>query len=76
MAKLLLLKCKIPNFKFEREIEYFQLKLMEQIKLEYEENEFKWVNLMDEVLEIWQDISDIVTHDLLTEAINDIHMVF
>ena len=47
MSNLLEIKCKTPNFKNEREIEYFHLCIMEQIKQEYQENEFKWVNYMD-----------------------------
>lgn len=36
------------------------------------ENEFKWVNYMDEVLEIWQDLSSEICQQLLTEAAGEI----
>jgi hypothetical protein len=36
------------------------------------ENEFKWVNYMDEVLEIWQELSSEICHQLLMEAAGEV----
>lgn len=38
---------------------------MKQIQMDSNENEFKWVNYMDEVLEIWQDLSTSIVDSLL-----------
>ena len=50
-------KCSIPSFKNYHDIELFQKQVMKQIQIDSNESEFKWVNYMDEVLEIWQDLS-------------------
>lgn len=44
------MKCSIPSFKNYRDIEQFQKEVMKQIKVDANDNEFKWVNYMDEVL--------------------------
>ena len=49
---------------------------MQQIKYEYEENEYKWVNYMDEVLEIWQDLCMMIIEEMVSEAVIDIHSFF
>lgn len=58
------------------DLELFQRQVMKQISIEYVENEFKWVNYMDEVLEIWEDLSRAVIRDLFLEAANDIAQLF
>lgn len=58
-------KCSIPSFKNYHDIEQFQKQVMKQIQMDSNENEFKWVNYMDEVLEIWQDLSTSIVDSLL-----------
>lgn len=70
------MKCSIPSFKNYRDIEQFQKEVMKQIKVDANENEFKWVNYMDEVLEIWQDICLDVVDILFNEACKDILSIF
>ena len=72
MNSLLSRKCKIPQFKTYRELELFQTEIMEQIKIQYRESEFKWVNYMDEVLEIWQDLCEVIVDDMIIDAALDI----
>lgn len=36
------------------------------------ENEFKWVNYMDEVLEIWQELSSEIYQQLLMEVAGEV----
>ena len=48
------------------------MRIMQQIKVEYGENEFKWVNYMDEVLEIWQDLCELIVDDMIIDASLDI----
>ena len=47
-------KSMLPEFRNYKEVEQFQRQVTRQISLEMAEGEFKWVNYMDEVLEIWQ----------------------
>jgi hypothetical protein len=47
-------KSMLPVFRSYKEVEQFQRQVTRQISLEMAEGEFKWVNYMDEVLEIWQ----------------------
>lgn len=61
-------KCMLPVFKNYKELEQFQKQMTKQISTELGENEYKWVNYMDEVLELWQDISLWVCEAVLTEA--------
>lgn len=53
----------------------FQKQIVSQLKEEFEENEYKWVNYMDEVLEIWQDLGLEIIELLITEASQELlHM--
>lgn len=45
---------------------------MAQISTEYGDSEFKWVNYMDEVLEIWEDLCGLIIKKLIDEAARDI----
>lgn len=61
-------KCMLPVFKNYKELECFQKQITRQIATELHENEYKWVNYMDEVLEIWQELSLAIVDALLLEA--------
>jgi hypothetical protein len=61
-------KCMLPVFKNYKELECFQKQITRQIANELEENEYKWVNYMDEVLEIWQELSLAIVDSLILEA--------
>ena len=69
-------KCHLPTFKSYSDLDHFQKTVLQQIKIEYNETQFKWVNYMDEVLEIWQDLCGIITENIITEALNDLLLVF
>ena len=65
----------LPIFRNHRELESFQGQMGRQIKAELSEGEYKWVNYMDEVLEIWQEGCVGVVEGLMTEAVVDIAQV-
>lgn len=69
MERIIRDKCMLPVFKNYKELEQFQKQMTKQISSELNENEFKWVNYMDEVLELWQEISLFLTEALLEEAV-------
>lgn len=47
-----------------------------QISIEMTENEFKWVNYMDEVLEIWQELSSEICQEMMSEAVRDLGAIW
>lgn len=76
MERIIRDKCMLPVFKSYKELEQFQKQMTKQISSELNENEFKWVNYMDEVLELWQEISLYLTEALLEEAVGELCLVF
>jgi hypothetical protein len=65
-------KSMLPVFRSYKELEHFQKQVTRQISSEMAENEFKWVNYMDEVLEIWQELSAEICHTVLMEAAQEV----
>jgi hypothetical protein len=68
VGKVVREKCMLPVFKNFKDLEHFQQQVSHQIEVEFSENEFKWVNFMDEVLEIWHELSLDLIEILIEEA--------
>lgn len=62
-------KCMLPVFRNYKELEGFQKQVTKQLTAELTDGEFKWVNYMDEVLEIWQELAGEITGELVGEAV-------
>ncbi len=49
--------------------------MLEMIKQELDETEYKWVTYMDEVLEIWNEMANDIVHEMFVEAVCEISLI-
>lgn len=66
-------KCLIPHYTNYNQLDLFQKQIAKQLRVQFEETEFKWVNVMDEVLEIWQEICTQIEDFVIEEFLMDFH---
>jgi hypothetical protein len=69
IGELLEGKCSMPEVRSHRELQVFQRQMGRLIDRDLSEGEYKWVNYMDEVLEMWQELSLWLTDVLVAEAV-------
>ncbi len=65
----------LPAFKTYKDLHLFQKQINLQISHEFKESEYKWVNYMDEVLELWQELSHQLIEHLILEAVNELSSI-
>jgi hypothetical protein len=65
----------LPSFKNHKDVALFQRQMLEMIKQELDETEYKWVTYMDEVLEIWNEMANDIVHEMFVEAVCEISLI-
>lgn len=65
----------LPSFKNYKDVALFQRQMLEMIKQELDETEYKWVTYMDEVLEIWNEMANDIVHEMFVEAVCEISLI-
>ena len=65
----------LPAFKTYKDLHLFQKQINLHISHEFKESEYKWVNYMDEVLELWQELSHQLIEHLILEAVNELSSI-